>query len=187
MWPSLYSAWHHRSHFSWQKYRAHAFIWMNVFEDFLQFIKHEQAPLSIRQIELLKNTSTNLLPQNWDRKFCHVCAHDFFSYVVLQPHGFWWNHEWDSRLCAEGHSPRFTAWWEVVILAHFLPLQKGSICSMDWERINEIWDMKLASDRLENNMEIKRLNKGRLCGVAHTRKERTYGSSKAISRAWKQK
>lgn len=31
--------------------------------------------------------------------------------------------------------------------------------------------MKLASDRLENNMEIKRLNKGRLCGVAHTRKE----------------
>lgn len=58
---------------------------------------------------------------------------------------------------------------------------------MDWERINEIWDVKLTSDGLENNMEIKRLNKGHLCGVAHTRKEQTRGSSKAISHAWEQK
>lgn len=43
--------------------------------------------------------------------------------------------------------------------------------------------MKLASDGLENNMENKRLNKGCLHGVAHSRKERTYGSRKAVSHA----
>lgn len=187
MWPSLYSAWHHRSYFLWQQYRARAFMWMTIFEEFLQFIKHEQAPLSIEQIEFLKKHVNKPAPAELGQKVLPRMRTWLFSYVVLQPHGFWWNHESDSWLCAERHTPRFTAWWEVVILAHFLPLRKGSICSMDWECINEIWDMKLASDRLENNMEIKRLNKGRLCGVAHTRKERTYGSSKAISRAWKQK
>lgn len=58
---------------------------------------------------------------------------------------------------------------------------------MGWELINEIGVTNFSSDRLENNMEIKRLNKGCLHGVAHTKKEKTYGSSKAISRAWEQK
>lgn len=44
--------------------------------------------------------------------------------------------------------------------------------------------MKLVSDRLENTLEIKRLNKRCLHKVAHNRQEQPYESSKAISDRW---
>lgn len=44
--------------------------------------------------------------------------------------------------------------------------------------------MKLVSDRLENTLEIKRLNKRCLHKVAHNRQEQPYESSKAISHRW---